>query len=470
VADLPIEALSARAGELAKRWAIALVLARPLQEIGDVPLEDLAREGPSLCVQTLRALESDVELERLTGRGAAGGRERSASPARRLATIAGAGEAAGAVVAAEALRGALWEALLAELHEAAVRHLADACDRLAYVCSAALEVAVTGPSAPIGPGERLQGAAPGAERVYASGASLAATTVRGARVAAGETAAAAQIVDELQVAPAAHPAQGPGVAANPRASEEASVQHTGGAGAIAVEHRPEPEPHRPAEGRSGGEHSRRIVDRWAGVERAALAEDTPAIDRAQASFAPEIAIRDERGSEGPAAWIGSIGRQLSRFAHDGVPFAVLLVQVLGLERVVEEDGPGEVERLLGEVEAMLTGQAASGGLRAGQRPAAGRGAEALASVTRERAGRYWLLARHSDRSGAQQLAERVARAVQDLRSAHGRALGVAIGTACCPQDGLEAAALAAHADVGVYAARSAQRMASRAAAAGQRPR
>jgi hypothetical protein len=40
-----------------------------------------------------------------------------------------------------------------------------------------------------------------------------------------------------------------------------------------------------------------------------------------------------------------------------------------------------------------------------------------------------------------------------------------VGTAVCPDDGREPAALAAHADVGLYAARSSARAAGRRAAA-----
>ena len=43
----------------------------------------------------------------------------------------------------------------------------------------------------------------------------------------------------------------------------------------------------------------------------------------------EIAIRDARGEAGPAAWIRSIGEHLDRFERDGLPFAVVLMEVAG---------------------------------------------------------------------------------------------------------------------------------------------
>ncbi|HYM53728.1 MAG TPA: hypothetical protein VES97_00080, partial [Solirubrobacteraceae bacterium] len=114
VVDLPTDALLGRADEMARRWAIVLILDRPLERIGDLPLEDLAREAPALCAQAIRALESDAELDRLLEGGAPTGRE-DRPPAPRLAAIAGARDARGAVEAVEALRGVLWETLLDEL-------------------------------------------------------------------------------------------------------------------------------------------------------------------------------------------------------------------------------------------------------------------------------------------------------------------------------------------------------------------
>ena len=48
--------------------------------------------------------------------------------------------------------------------------------------------------------------------------------------------------------------------------------------------------------------------------------------------AGDIEIRDVRGTDGPAAWVSSIGSQLERYERDRLPFAVLLVEVVGIER------------------------------------------------------------------------------------------------------------------------------------------
>jgi GGDEF domain-containing protein len=76
-----------------------------------------------------------------------------------------------------------------------------------------------------------------------------------------------------------------------------------------------------------------------------------------------------------------------------------------------------------------------------------------------------VLAPKADRSDADKLAERLARAVRFSVAHRGSSLEVAIGTAVCPEDGREAAVLAAHADVGLYAARSVARAATGSPAA-----
>jgi len=142
VADAPLDALIADAEGLARRWLIALINVRPLERIGEIPLEVFALQAPPLCALAVRSLGSDAELERMTGRGSAGGHEDS-TPARTLRSIAGALGGPAAVEAVEALRGVLWDALLGELHwpiadRSPVRLVADLADRLAYVCASVL--------------------------------------------------------------------------------------------------------------------------------------------------------------------------------------------------------------------------------------------------------------------------------------------------------------------------------------------
>lgn len=377
IVDLSGDAVLERAEELAKRWAIALILARPLDAAGGIPLEELAREAPALCAQAIRAVQSDVELERLTGRGASSAREDSA-PARGLAAISGARDPAELAEAVEALRGVLWEALRDQFREpisdrSSARLLADVCDRVAYVCAGALAAAADAAFASPGP-------VPVEERQPAMAVG---EPIVGGLLAASAPAGGAVIIDE-RVAVQMVSSEAPAVRADVRVA--------------------------------------------AGVP-------------APAAAWPEIAIRDERGEEGPAAWIGSIGARLEHFARDGRPFAVLLVEFVDMERLSRQELAEDLSLLAGRVEQALA-PALSGW---------------AGTLTRERPGRCWLLAPETDRAGARRLAEHLAYVVASGVSHRGAPLEVAIGTAVCPEDGREAAALAAHADVGLYAARSAAR-------------
>ena len=150
MAELSLDELHARADELTRRWAAALVLERPVERIGEIPLQRLARGGPALCAQVVRAIGSDAELERLLATGGGGGQGGS-SLAAQVGELAGARDAGELVRVIEALRAILWEQLLGELHWPAFgrlppRLLADLADRLAHVCASALEVALSRPA------------------------------------------------------------------------------------------------------------------------------------------------------------------------------------------------------------------------------------------------------------------------------------------------------------------------------------
>ncbi len=356
MADTPVEALLARADELARRWAIALILARPLDRIGEIPLEDLAAEAPELFTQVIRALASETALQRLLGCG--DGAASTGGVAGRLGVLAGAADSAAAVVACEAMRGVLWDALLDELHDPQPRQVAELSDRLAAVCSA---VAASLPAH----GGQAAGAPP-------------------------------SLRDEIPPEPRQAHAREP----QPR-----------GSGPLAQE---------PPEAISAHPGERDFpATPWEGQ--------------------PRIEIRDVRG-EGPSAWIGSIGRRLERHQEDGLPFAVLLVEVVDMERLAQAGSPSTVSQMIAKVEGALSEELRPADL-----------------LTRESQGRYWLVTPETDGVGVRMLAERLARSVRTSATDHGAPLEVAIGIAVCPEDGRDAATLAAHADAGVYAARASGR-------------
>ncbi len=385
VAELESEALIDREDELARRWVIALMLANPLEGLGELPLEELARAAPALCAQTLRAVQSEIELERLVGRGAGSGRE-PAVDAGELAALCGAREPAQLVEAVEALRGVLWEALLDELREPSARLLADVGDRLAYVCAAMLAAS-------------LETVAPGA----------------GARATE----------PDLQPVPHAPLARGSSSVSTPR-GEVVIVDER-----ISADEAPPEQPTRTSRGGEhaeplgGGEHAGPL----GGGEHAGPLGGTRSLPVEPSA---EIEIRDERREEGPAAWVSTIGAELRRFERDGAPFAVLLVELVEIERLRRDGPPEQLIWLAGELERAL--------------------ADALdswpVSVARERPGRCWLLAPGTDRAGADRLAQRLMRELPASGGGSRPSLVVAIGTAICPEDGREPAALAAHADIG----------------------
>ncbi len=395
-----MDPLLERADELAQSWAVALVLARPLEGIGMVPLEELAVAGPLVCSQFVRALVSDVELDRLTGGGAPTGREQSA-PARRLAAIAGAGSAATHVQAVEALRGVLWEALLEHLDwpgagPAAALRLSEMSDRLAHVCSCALSAGMSAESSSVVAEE------PGRQEPAVSESEVALSEQREPLGRMGAVMDAV-IVDEREEhrvvtsAPAAHEAQAP---------RRASVRAP-----------------------SDAERSWRD-------ERPLSWDESPPVP--PMTRGAEIEIRDERHEEGPAAWIGSIGSQLERHRDEGMPFVVLLVEPLELDGLRRSLPSHALDELVGSLQEALVAQWPG-------------------SVTSQRQGRYWLLADDAERLGARRLSERLQQALAATVRHDGAPLQLAVGVASCPDDGVQAAALAAHADVDLYAARSAAR-------------
>ncbi len=152
---------------------------------------------------------------------------------------------------------------------------------------------------------------------------------------------------------------------------------------------------------------------------------------------PEIEIRDVRREEGPSAWVSSVGRLLARHAEDGLPFAVLLVEIVDVAHLERSETPHDLHGLVAKVEA-----------------AVGEGMRSSDHLSRETLGRYWLVAPETNGTGARMLAERLARLVRTSASHRGVPMEVAIGIAVCPDDGTEAPALAARADLGVYSARA----------------
>jgi GGDEF domain-containing protein len=397
----------------------------------EIPLEDLARDGPRLCAQMLRSLQSDAELERLTETSGDGGSEEPAW-ATVLASLAGAGDIQSVVAAMEALRGVLWEALLAEvrrpvLDRADAHLLADLADRLAYVCAMTLAAALPA-SAARSPRIRSRD-----EVLVAASDSAPAPRGEPVNAAGGGRHGEVVIIDERDQ-----------TASSPRvvvARGAGTAQETRSAGESAPPWSPPQEPEQPS-GPAAADMAFAPPASGAVRTQERLERDRDATAASPSGQPAEIQIRDERIEEGPAAWIRSIGRELERFALEGRPFAVLLIELLDAERLSRGELPEQVLRIAGQVQRTLESELWTISERA------------EASLTREAPGRFWLLAPGIEALRVRALAEQIAHAVRRSVSHRGQPVEVAIGTAVCPGDGVQAAALAAHADVALYAARA----------------
>jgi GGDEF domain-containing protein len=441
VADAP----GVDATAVAKAWLLALVAYAPLAQAGAVPAAELARGGPALCSGVLVALGSDAELERLVG-GAAGPPPLGAAAAR----LTGARTAAGLAAGVEALRAATWRALRAELRDPVPELVADLADRLAYVCARVTEASLSTPLADApgrsdGPlaealssvplvGDLSQGvppaggpsrSEPGASRAEGIRAFAPAPTTRdGARAvdplrdAAERAAAALQEREATELAadraePLAPPPAGVQVVDLPAppadldpltslAEELAAAPPTGVAGTASHD------------------------------AMYAPAADAPTVTRLR-----RVDTTWEDVADAGPPWLAAISRRLERRVVDGRPFAVFVVEVDDLDRLLASQTGREVAIALETAERGLTAELAPADL-----------------VVRERLGRWWLTSPDRDPAAARDLGTRVAAAI--ARAQLGSApLSVSIGVAVCPADGESLEALAGRADEGMFAARAA---------------
>jgi GGDEF domain-containing protein len=211
---------------------------------------------------------------------------------------------------------------------------------------------------------------------------------------------------------------------------------------------PPPIPHPAAYGASTADAERarmRLVDEHQEPSPSGSTPQARSPDAMSSEYPPSVippreapgALYEVRHEEGPSAWVNTVGRLLERHAVDGFPFAVLLVELVDIARIEHSEAPFEFNRLIVQVEHALC--------------AAMRAEDTL---TRESLGRYWLVAPHTNGTGARMLAERLAQLVRASASHRGAPLEVAIGIAVCPEDGTHAPGLAARADLGVYSARA----------------
>lgn len=432
VADAP----AVDAAGVAKAWLLALVADAPLAQAGNVPAAELARGGPALCSAVLAALGSDVELERLlVGNG-------RAPLAASVGRLTGARTAAALAAGVEALRSATWRALRSELRDPVPELVADLGDRLAYVCARVAEIALSAPATESAAG---RGGGPLAEALASAPAAEPAPPLRQAEgirayVPLPQRAHDApdappppptRSVDPLREAAAAAAAPVPPVdvadhdepLAPPPAGVEIADLPPAPLDADPLTSLAEELAAAPPTGVTGAPPSDAMY---------APAADAPTVTRLR-----RVDTTWESEREAAPPWLAAIARRLERRAQDGLPFAVFVVEVDDLERLLASQTGREVAFALETAERGLTAELAPADL-----------------VVRERLGRWWLTSPDREPAAARDLGARIASAIAAAELG-GAPLSASIGVAACPADGDSLDELAGRADEGMFAARAA---------------
>jgi len=152
---------------------------------------------------------------------------------------------------------------------------------------------------------------------------------------------------------------------------------------------------------------------------------------------PPVRARDVRSGEDPR-WGARIRAQMDRFRAEGLPFSLLLAELIDLQLLSAVESPPAMERLAAAVgDAIAYELSPHDGEPVGERP-----------------GRWWIVSADQDRAAARRSAERLARAARTVVDGRGDRVELVVGVAVSPPDGQEFAELAAQADVAMFAARS----------------
>lgn len=402
---------------LAKAWLVELVAIAPLEQAARLPGARFAEDAPRLCAAVSAALAADAAFDDLEPGGAL-------TPlAAGAAELAAARAPLDAVAALEALRAVVWAAVLEALDRPAPAQVAELADRLAAVVATLTAASLEAPDPWVAdhPGDRGPLAA----------------VLRGE----GETPADEPPPDEGDDAAGA---EGRAHAGDEHPAGEAGRDHEPPVA-------PAPAPG-PAEARSAPERELRDLadalrdaagapDPLARLREIAAPLDDPfaaAAARLRETAGPVVEDAADFHAARIAPWSAAIERRVARHRQDGLPFAVLCVEVADADRLTAADRDGDVTRALELAEA---------GVCAQLRPAD--------ALVRERPGRYWLTAPDTDHAEARTLAHRIATAVAQGPEHRGAPLQAAIGVATCPTDGTDTASLETRADEALYVARAA---------------
>jgi GGDEF domain-containing protein len=138
---------------------------------------------------------------------------------------------------------------------------------------------------------------------------------------------------------------------------------------------------------------------------------------------------------GDALRVGALADEIARAERIGTPLSLLLIELDDADRMLAVEAPGEAEAMFARfAEAVRS---------------AARRQDVLAS---ESATRAWIIARDTDRAGADALALRVGAAVREAPSWRGAPLGVSVGVAVLGEDGTDPDGLVEAAEEARFAA------------------
>jgi GGDEF domain-containing protein len=481
---------------VAKAWLLALVADAPLAAAGHVPAAELARGGPALCGAVLAALGSTAALERLV---VGDGRAPLAASAARLTGARTAGALTAGVEALRAVTWRALRAQLRDGDPELVADLSDrlayVCARVTEAALPAL--GAENPARREGPlADALAATAPpgaATQGIRAFAPRPAAPTSHDGDGASHDDFAHPSAPRRDDFAPTrddfAHPSRdgsapnrddfahpgAPRIAnrdgsapnrddfAHPGAPRIASpddfAPHVPSAedftGAVPSarsapsERQDEPIAAPPAGVRivdlpgapviEAGDPLATLAEELAGAPRTtapepdmyATARDAPTVTRLRAV---DTTWEDARDTGPP--WLAAIARRLERREQDGRPFAVFVVEVDDLDRLLAAQSGREVALALETAERGLTAELAPADL-----------------VVRERLGRWWLTSPDRDPAAARDLGTRVATAIAHAQLG-GAPLSASIGLATCPGDGDTLDTLASRADEGMFTARA----------------
>jgi GGDEF domain-containing protein len=391
------------ASEVAKAWLVELVAVAPLERAATLPGPPFAADAPQLCAAVVAALGSEAAFDDLEPGG-------PLSPvAAGAGGLAGARDALEAVTALEALRAVTWAALVGALDRPVPALVADLADRLGAVMA-------TLAAAALEPGRPTDAVRPGDRGPLAAVLRSAAEPARPEEEPRGE----------------ADPPPAPREPREPpdRDAWQPPASAPEGAGSPPRAPAPAAAPTPAADPAPTPTNLRALRFAADEVRLAAV----PPFD----ASGPEVEDAGAFSARRVAPWTAAIERRLARQREDGLPFGVLCVELVDLDRMLAAARGGEVTAALEAAEAALCAQL--------------RPADAL---VRERPGRYWLTTPDTRAEEARSLAHRIVAAVAAAPPLHGAPLRAAAGVASAPADATDAGELEARAEEGVFAARAA---------------